>query len=194
MTRIRTPFRPRGLTWLLVAGIMSQAWLWAGDPGREPVRMYRNPGSPGLMAIDFAVSPDGSRIATTDEAGRVALRDIRHRREMADELTPERPFDRTWALILLDRVRDQLGAEHAHSGRGAIFERLQVVLTPGSPLRSYAAFAAQLGMTEGAVQVAVHRLRRHRRAILREPIAGTLDDPTDADVEEEIRVLFHALG
>jgi RNA polymerase sigma-70 factor (ECF subfamily) len=118
----------------------------------------------------------------------------RYRREMADELTPERQFDRTWALTLLDRVLDQLAAEYADSGRSALFERLQVVLTPDSPLSSYAALAAQLGMTEGAIQVAVHRLRRRYRAILREQIAATLDDPTDAGVEDEIHALFTALG
>jgi RNA polymerase sigma-70 factor (ECF subfamily) len=118
----------------------------------------------------------------------------RYRREMADELTPERQFDRAWALTLLDRVLDQLATEYADSGRGALFERLQGVLTRGSLRSPYAALGAQLGMTEGAVQVAVHRLRRRYRAILREQIAATLDDPTDADVEDEIRALFAALG
>jgi RNA polymerase sigma-70 factor (ECF subfamily) len=118
----------------------------------------------------------------------------RYRRGMADELTPERQFDRTWALTLLDRVLDQLAAEYARSGRGAIFGRLQDVLTPGSAVGPYAALAATLGMTEGAVQVAVHRLRRRYRVILRQQIAATLHDPTDADVEEEIRALFAALG
>jgi RNA polymerase sigma-70 factor (ECF subfamily) len=118
----------------------------------------------------------------------------RYRHEMADELTPERQFDRTWALTLLDRVVEQLADEYAHSGRCALFERLQGVLTPGSLLSSYASLADQLGMTEGAVQVAVHRLRRRYRTILREQIAATLDHPTDADVEDEIRALFAALG
>jgi RNA polymerase sigma-70 factor (ECF subfamily) len=118
----------------------------------------------------------------------------RYCREMADELTPERQFDRTWALTLLDRVLDQLAAEYTDSGRGTLFERLQGVLTPGSSNNPYAALAAQLGMTEGAVQVAVHRLRRRYRAILRGQIAATLDNPTDADVEDEIRALFAALA
>jgi RNA polymerase sigma-70 factor (ECF subfamily) len=118
----------------------------------------------------------------------------RYRREMADELTPERQFDKTWALTLLDRVLDQLAAEYAGSGRGALFERLQVVLTRDTRPGPYAVLAAQLGMTEGAIQVAVHRLRRRYRAILRQQIVATLDDPTDADVEDEIRALFTALG
>jgi RNA polymerase sigma-70 factor (ECF subfamily) len=118
----------------------------------------------------------------------------RYRREMADELTPERQFDRTWALTLLDRVLDQLAAEYADSERAALFERLKDVLIHGSKHSPYAALATQLGMTEGAVQVAVHRLRRRYRAILREQIAATLDNPTEADVEDEIRALFAALG
>src|SRR5262249_34107014 len=66
----------------------------------------------------------------------------RYRRELADELTPERQFDRTWALSLLDRVLDQLGAEYAESGRAALFERLRITVTPGSALSSYADVAA----------------------------------------------------
>jgi RNA polymerase sigma-70 factor (ECF subfamily) len=118
----------------------------------------------------------------------------RYRRELADELTPERQFDRTWALTLLDQALNQLAAEYADSGRNALFERLQVVLTGDSSICPYAALAAQLGTTEGAVQVAVHRLRRRYRAVLREQIAATLENPTDADVEDEIRALFAALG
>jgi RNA polymerase sigma-70 factor (ECF subfamily) len=118
----------------------------------------------------------------------------RYRREMADELTPERQFDKTWALTLLDQVLDQLAAEYADSGRGALFECLQVVLTPASHPEPYAVLGAQLGITEGAVQVAVHRLRRRYRAILRQQIVATLDNPTAADVEDEIRALFAALG
>jgi RNA polymerase sigma-70 factor (ECF subfamily) len=95
---------------------------------------------------------------------------------------------------MLDRVLDQLGAEYAESGRGGLFERLQITLTPGSAVSSYAELAAQLGVTEGAVQVAVHRLRRRYRAILCEQIAATLDQPTAAAIEDEIRALLAALG
>jgi RNA polymerase sigma-70 factor (ECF subfamily) len=132
--------------------------------------------------------------------GRVTLRiealdaEDRYHREVADELTPERQFDRNWALTLLERVLDQLAAEYADSGRDLLFERLQVVLTRDSSLTPYAVLAAQLGMTEGAIQVAVHRLRRRYRAILREQIAATLNAPTDADVEDEVRALFNALA
>jgi DNA-directed RNA polymerase specialized sigma24 family protein len=117
----------------------------------------------------------------------------RYLREPADELTPERLFDRAWSLTLLDRVLEQIAAEYAQSGRAALFEHLQVVLT-GGPSVSYATLAAQLDTTERAVQTAVWRLRRRYRTILREQITATLDDPTDTNIDDEIRALFAALA
>jgi DNA-directed RNA polymerase specialized sigma24 family protein len=117
----------------------------------------------------------------------------RYLREPAHELTPERLFDRTWSLGLLDRVVEQLSAEYTRAGRSTLFEHLQVVLT-GEQAVPYAALADQLDTTERAIQTAVWRLRTRYRAILREQIAATLDNPTDAEVDDEIRALFAALG
>src|SRR5262249_49489175 len=109
----------------------------------------------------------------------------RYLREPADDLTPERLFDRSWALTLLDRVLEQLTQEYGASGRGALFERLQFVLTDGPRSVPYATVAAQLGTTETAVQAAVRRLRGRYRTILREQIGATLDDPTEAAIDDE---------
>jgi RNA polymerase sigma-70 factor (ECF subfamily) len=117
----------------------------------------------------------------------------RYLREAADEMTAERLFDRAWAVTLLDRVLDQLAREYADSGRAALFERLQAVLTGGSRSVPYAQLAEELGRTEGAIQAAVHRLRRRYRTVLREQIGATLKDPTPAEIEDEIRALFTAL-
>ena len=118
----------------------------------------------------------------------------RYVRQVADHSTPERLFDRAWAVTLLDRVLEQLSAEYEGSGRGALFGRLQVVLTGGGGVVSYAKLADEFGTTEGAIQAAVHRLHRRYRAILRDEIASTLDSPTGAEVDEEIRDLFSALA
>jgi RNA polymerase sigma factor (sigma-70 family) len=115
----------------------------------------------------------------------------RYRFEPADDMTPDRLFDRAWAMTLLDRVLDLLYGEYAARDRSAVFERLKEVLTRGKRSVPTATLAAQLGMTEGAVDVAVHRLRKRYRAILQEQIAATLDDPSE--LEEEIRSLFEAL-
>jgi DNA-directed RNA polymerase specialized sigma24 family protein len=119
----------------------------------------------------------------------------RYLREPADPgLTPDRLFDRAWALRLLDGVLERLAREYADSGRAAQFEALQVVLSEGPRSVPYATIAARLGTTEGAVQAAVQRLRRRYREVLREQVAATLDDPDDAAVDDELRDLFEALG
>ena len=113
--------------------------------------------------------------------------------EPADDLAPDRLFDRTWALTLLGRTIDRLAADYAAAGRGAVFERLQGVLT-GAGKVPYARVATDLGLTEAAVQQAASRLRRRYREALRDEIAATLDDPSDEAVDAEIRDLFDAVG
>lgn len=112
-------------------------------------------------------------------------------RELADELTPERIFDRSWALIVLGRVLDQLGREYDEAGKAATFEALRSVLDGDAEAHSYATVAARLGTTEGAARVAAHRLRRRYGEQLRQEIAATLADP--AQIDDEIRDLFAAL-
>ena len=118
----------------------------------------------------------------------------RYRIEPADATTPDRLFDRAWALTLLDRVLDLLEREYTAAGRTALFERLKAVLTDGPRAVAYAVIADEFAMTEAAVEGAVRRLRQRYRSLLRDQIAATLDDPTPADVAEEIGALFAALG
>jgi RNA polymerase sigma-70 factor (ECF subfamily) len=116
----------------------------------------------------------------------------RYRREPAHNVTAERIFERRWALTLLDRVLDRLVAEYAVAGKALLFEQLKDCLTAPDSARSYAELAATLAMTEGAVKVAVHRLRRRYRELLRDEIAQTVADPREVD--DEIRQLFAALA
>jgi RNA polymerase sigma-70 factor (ECF subfamily) len=115
----------------------------------------------------------------------------RYRYEPADRLTPERLFERTWAMTLLDRVLGLLAGEYAAKGRSDVFDRLKVLLTQGKGAVPAATLAAQLGLTAGAVHAAVHRLRKRYGEILRDQIAATLDDPSEMD--DEIRSLFDAI-
>lgn len=117
--------------------------------------------------------------------------DGRFGREPATDDTPERAFERRWALELLEQAVTELRREYAESGRGRLFDALKGVLTGGADA-PYAALAADLGLTEGAVKVAAHRLRQRYRDRLREAIARTVADP--AEVDDEIRDLFAALG
>ncbi len=108
------------------------------------------------------------------------------------ELTPEKAYERRWALTLLDQALDRLRAEFVAAGRGRQFERLRGFLTTGSAHGGYASVAAELGMTTDAVGVAVHRLRHRYGELVREEIARTVTSPEE--VEDEIRWLFAALG
>jgi RNA polymerase sigma-70 factor (ECF subfamily) len=118
----------------------------------------------------------------------------RYQIEPADRFTPDHLFDRAWALTLLDGVLDQLTREYADSGRAELFAQLKVVLTDGPRSVSYAGIATQRGLSEVAVQSAVQRVRRRYRDLVRERIVATLGDPSPAEVEDEIRALFSALG
>jgi RNA polymerase sigma-70 factor (ECF subfamily) len=110
--------------------------------------------------------------------------------EPAHEDSPERLFERDWALALLEGVVATLRREYETSGRGATFEVLKGVLEAGSSPISQAEMAARLGTSESAVQVAVHR-KRYREA-LRAAIAATVAD--ESEVDDELKALFAALG
>ncbi len=110
----------------------------------------------------------------------------------ADGVTAEKIFERRWALTLLDHVLQRLREEHIRDGKETSFEQLKVTLTEASRSVPYAEIAARLDMSEGAVKVAVHRLRQRYRELLRVEIAGTVTSP--GEVEDEIRALFSALA
>jgi RNA polymerase sigma-70 factor (ECF subfamily) len=114
--------------------------------------------------------------------------------EPADGLTPERLFDRAWALTLLGRALDRLAEEYAASGRAAVFEALRPALVDRRGSASHAELAERLGLSVAAVQQAASRLRKRYREALHDEIAATLDDPSDEAVAAEIRDLFNALG
>ena len=111
--------------------------------------------------------------------------------EPSDQLTPETLYDRQWALMLLERVMEQLRRECVAARKGSQFEKLRRFLTGDDPGKSYQEMADELKMSEGAVKVMVHRLRRRFGELVRDQIARTVDSPDKID--EEIRQLFAAL-
>jgi RNA polymerase sigma factor (sigma-70 family) len=108
------------------------------------------------------------------------------------EPSPDQAFDREWALALLAKVIERLEAECVAEGKGNLFAQLKVFLAAGKSDTAQSEVARVLGMEEGAVRVAVHRLRKRYRQLLREEIGNTLSDP--ALVDEELRALFGAFG
>ena len=113
-------------------------------------------------------------------------------REPSHGETPERAFERAWAEAVLARTLARLEEDYGARGKGALFEALREHLVGEAGGTPYAALGARLGLSEGAVKVAVHRLRARYRAHLRREVAHTVAEP--ADVEDELRSLFEALG
>jgi RNA polymerase sigma factor (sigma-70 family) len=112
--------------------------------------------------------------------------------EPATDETPEKVFDRRWAITLLERVLSRLRAEMVISGNPRQFEHLKTYLVGDSPRLSYRDSAAALGMSEGAVKVAVHRLRKRYRDLIRDEITHTVS--SSAEVEEELQHLWASLS
>jgi RNA polymerase sigma factor (sigma-70 family) len=115
----------------------------------------------------------------------------RYSLEPRSELTPDKIFERQWALTVLDRVISRLQAEFAESGKGAQFERMKPLLAGDESRIPYAELASELNTTEGALKTAIHRLRRRYREILRDEIAQTVGHADE--VQEEIRYLVSVL-
>jgi RNA polymerase sigma-70 factor (ECF subfamily) len=175
------------------ARLLEKGVLAAADPARGRFRSFLMTDCGHYLShhrkYDSARKRGGGRrpvsIDARDAEGRFLM-------EPADDLTPERLFERAWAMTLLERVVTLLREEYEAGGRADAFDRLKPALVGGGIEVPYARLAAELRTTEGAVQKAVSRLRRRYAVMLREQIAATVADTEQ--VEDEIRDLFTALA
>jgi len=117
---------------------------------------------------------------------------VRYRSEPSHEATAERLSERDWALELIQQTFGRLSAEWESQGKSRHFTALSKFLIGSSTDATYAATGVELGMSEGAVKTAVHRLRGRFRQLLCEQVSATLS--SDELLEDEIRRLFAALG
>jgi DNA-directed RNA polymerase specialized sigma24 family protein len=149
-----------------------------------------------LTSFKFFVADEEDRRRTRKRGGgqlvplEFSSGEERYHREPAHDETPERVFERRWALSVLDRLLERLREEFVQHGRPEHFERLKIFLL-GQSNAPYAALAREMSTSEGAVKVAIHRLRKRYRELFRQEIADTVADP--ADVESELRYLAAVL-
>lgn len=130
----------------------------------------------------------GGRVIHLD----TAVAEAAHAEISDDTLSPEKHFDQRWAITVLEEVHQRLREEHEREGRQAQFEALRFSLMGERSAVPYAELAGKLGTSEGAVKVAVHRLRQRYRTLLRELIAETVATPDG--VEDELKHLMLALS
>jgi RNA polymerase sigma-70 factor (ECF subfamily) len=181
------------LTQGFFAQLLEKDYLRVADPERGKFRSFL------LTAFKHFLSKERDRAGALKRGGGSQVLPLdfqtgeeRYSREPAHQATPERIFERRWALALLDRVLARLREEFEQGGKQRLFECLKFCLTgEKNPGKSYEELGEELAMTEGAIKIAVHRLRRRYQELLREEIAQTVATPED--VEEELRDLFEAV-
>src|SRR5262245_8408406 len=181
----------RDLTQGFFAALLEKGYLADADRQRGRFRSFL------LTAVARFLSKEHDKATAQKRGGERSFSSLnfedgeaRYQREPSHDWTAERIFERRWALTLLDRTLSRLRQEHAAAGKLPWFDVLKVFLTgePGTPLRQ---IAAELSMTEGAVKVAIHRLRQRYREQLRAEIAQTL--AAEEDLENELGILLTAL-
>jgi RNA polymerase sigma-70 factor (ECF subfamily) len=118
--------------------------------------------------------------------------ETRYALEPADASTPEQAFEKQWTLTVLETVLRELRTEYEQAGKGRLFEALKPCLMGSRESQPYATLAAEQAMSEGAIKVAVHRLRERYRERLKAEIAHTVASPTEVD--DEMRHLFRVLA
>ena len=144
--------------------VLEGRYLDRADPEKGRFRSFI------LTSLKFFVADEGDRQRAQKRGGGAVLPldfdsgEDRYQREPAHDETPERIFERRWALAVLDRVMDKLRTEFLHHGRSEHFERLKIFLL-GQSDAPYAALAQEMKTSEGALKVAIHRLRKRYREL-----------------------------
>jgi RNA polymerase sigma factor (sigma-70 family) len=183
--------RAQDLTQEFFIRVLEGRYLDRADPEKGRFRSFI------LTSLKFFVADEADRDRAQKRGGGTVeplefpSGEQRYQREPAHDETPERIFERRWALTVLDRVVERLREEFVQHGRPEHFDRLKVFLL-GQSVAPYAALACEMNTSEGALKVAIHRLRKRYRELFRQEIADTVADP--AEVESELRFLAAVLS
>jgi DNA-directed RNA polymerase specialized sigma24 family protein len=188
-----SPHDAQDLTQAFFARMLERRSLIQADPLRGRFRSFI------LAAMKNFLANEWEKVRAQKRGGGLealsldlAAAEHRYDLEPAVNSTAETAFDKQWALALLDEVVKRLEQEYERDGRGALFAELKQTLAGDRESQPYAVLAGRLGMNEGAVKTAVHRLRKRYRAILRAEIADSVSSPEEVDAE--LRHLFRAIA
>jgi len=183
------PHDAQDLTQAFFAHLLEKRGLGRADPERGRFRTFLLAALKNFLANEWDKSHARKRgggqtiVSLEQEAG-----ESRYRLEPAHDLTPERHFERQWAVTLLDQVLSALQNEYEAEGKSELFDEMKNVITGHAG--AYAEMAARLKRSEGAIKVAAHRLRHRYRELIRARIAQTVGE---GEVEDELRHLMAAL-
>ncbi len=179
------------LTQEFFARLIEKHWLAEADPGRGRFRTFL------LTALNHFLTNELRNAHAAKRGGGRALislndtAETRYALEPASDLTPERIYERRWALSLFEQAMNRLREHYVAEGKARQYECLAPFLSSEADEGDYARLGKELGMAPGAVATAVHRLRQHLRERVREEIAHTVNGPDE--IEDEMRSLVAAL-
>ena len=181
------------LTQEFFARLLKGNWVERADRERGKFRSFL------LTAMNRFLADEWDKARAQKRGGGVVplpiqldTAETRYGLDPADRTTPEQIFDRRWALAVLEEVLNRLRREYEAEGRAEHFTALNPCLVGDRDTQPYSELAQKLGVTEGTVKSAVHRLRQRYRHLLREEIASTVASP--GEVDDELRHLFAVLG
>ncbi len=185
------PHDAQDLTQEFFARLIAKNWLETVDRDRGKFRSFL------LASMRHFLANEWNRLRAQKRGGGAPIVSLdetdaegRYMHEPAEVADAAQLFERRWALTLLDEVLAHLQAEMETAGKASHFAAMKNGLT-GGPV-AFAEIAAQLGMSDGAVRVAVHRLRGRYRELLRVAVADTVESP--GEIEAELQHLFAALS
>jgi DNA-directed RNA polymerase specialized sigma24 family protein len=188
-----TPEDAEDLTQAFFARLLEKDYLQAASSAKGKFRSFL------LMALKRFLADEWDRATALKRGGihrpipldRQSAED-QFRLEPKHELTPERLFERRWAMMVLERARARLREEYVVAGKEALFEQLKGFHSYDETTIAYGDAATGLAMPENTVKSHVRRLRQRYQQLVREEVAQTVSNPVE--VEEEIRHLLAVVG
>jgi RNA polymerase sigma factor (sigma-70 family) len=191
--RGHSPEDAQDLTQEFFARLLEYNWMERADPQRGRFRSFL------LGVLNHFLADAWDKTRAQKRGGgikpiplEVTNAETRYQAEPPDNLTAEKIYEKRWALTLLDNVLVMLRQEYEAHGKGTLFAKLEGCLAKARAAVPYGELAAELHLSEGALRMAVHRLRGRYRELLRSEIADTV--LKEEEVEEELRYLFRVLS
>lgn len=185
-----SPHDAQDLTQEFFARLLEQNWVTRADPEKGRFRSFL------LGALNHFLAKEWRKDQAQKRGGGIPIEqfeaaEARYGNEPVAETAPEEQFDRKWAVTLLDVVLQRLNAEFERENKAKLFELLKPCLVGDRDAQPYSVLSHELSMSEGALKVAVHRLRRRYRQLLREEVAQTVAsrDEVEAEMRHLVKVL-----
>lgn len=182
-----SPEDAQDLTQDFFARLLEKKYLRLANPERGKFRTFLLSSLKHFLVNEWeksrAAKRGGGQVISWDQQSA----ESRYLMEPRDDVTAEKLYERRWATALLEKVMGHLRDEYSAGGKLELFEQLKVFVGGEKGDVSYAEAAKQLGKSEGAVKVAIHRLRQRHSELLHDEVAQTVPNPEE--LEDELRYL-----